>query len=635
MGKIIKTNLPLLKIGLLAFIFLFAFSIGAQTIQNQTQFQIDPVTQYLQENYGVSSIEELRAKLMQQYLVKSGTDVLYSSGDASDAIQWAIDHNDIYNGLKIEPYPYGGTSTYKPPNMQSLTVPSRIVYGFNPLAELSALSLSGICFLAVLSVPKFGKKLLKKKWLIYPIIIAFVFYAGFLVGRTVAQISYPNIYLDSLPSTATYTIETDGNGNYWATRYDGKIAFSGTDAAAVIQWALDNLTSGRTWMEKVVVKGTFEVSTTISIPSYTVLDIQGIIKSAESPQTFNVIEVVGTAETPVTHVVIENGCVDGNSANDSDTAPDGTRNCIIVNHARNVVVRNVHLLNGYHNGLNFYDDTQNCYAIGCYVENCGLHGILTKGIKNVIAHCFVTNTLIWDGIQVQSHQNSIIGNACYNNTYFGIDLHEGGYANTVIGNICRGNYVGITSDGEYHSIIGNICYLNTKQGISVQSSHTTVIGNICYDNSAPPANPGQWCGILIFDCSDVIVTGNQCFDSRETGKTQKYGLRFTGTVDGVIVANNDFRGNFWGSVTGADVPTNAIFINNLGFVTENSGTATIPSGTSVVFEHGLAGTPTQVFASFNSTNYGGWTWTANSTHITITVANTGSYTVYWRAYYEP
>jgi len=68
--------------------------------------------------------------------------------------------------------------------------------------------------------------------------------------------------------------------------------------------------------------------------------------------------------------------------------------------------------------------------------------------------------------------------------------------------------------------------------------------------------------------------------------------------------------------------------------TENSGTATF-SGTSVEIAHGLAGTPDQVFASFNSTGYSGYTWTANSTHITITVANTGDYTVYWRAYYEP
>ena len=73
---------------------------------------------------------------------------------------------------------------------------------------------------------------------------------------------------------------------------------------------------------------------------------------------------------------------------------------------------------------------------------------------------------------------------------------------------------------------------------------------------------------------------------------------------------------------------------NSNYVTENSGTATF-SGTSVSFAHGLAGTPTGVWASFNSTGYGGWTWTANSTHITITVANTGDYTVYWWAEYKP
>ena len=99
------------------------------------------------------------------------------------------------------------------------------------------------------------------------------------------------------------------------------------------------------------------------------------------------------------------------------------------------------------------------------------------------------------------------------------------------------------------------------------------------------------------------------------------------------IKNNIVSGNKDGAIrigSGANYEIE----NNVGFVTKNVGTITF-SGTSVTFTHGLAGTPTQVFASFNSTGYGGWSWSANSTHITITVANSGDYTVYWRAYYEP
>jgi len=72
-----------------------------------------------------------------------------------------------------------------------------------------------------------------------------------------------------------------------------------------------------------------------------------------------------------------------------------------------------------------------------------------------------------------------------------------------------------------------------------------------------------------------------------------------------------------------------------GYVTENSGTATISSSTSVTFEHGLAGTPTHVEVGWKDTGYGDWKWTANSTHITITVTNSGTYSFSWRAYYKP
>ena len=53
-----------------------------------------------------------------------------------------------------------------------------------------------------------------------------------------------NIYLDDIPSTATYTIYTDGT-EYWAVRHDGKIpsGMSGIDDDAVIQYAIDNCTS--------------------------------------------------------------------------------------------------------------------------------------------------------------------------------------------------------------------------------------------------------------------------------------------------------------------------------------------------------------------------------------------------------
>ena len=73
----------------------------------------------------------------------------------------------------------------------------------------------------------------------------------------------------------------------------------------------------------------------------------------------------------------------------------------------------------------------------------------------------------------------------------------------------------------------------------------------------------------------------------------------------------------------------------VGYVTENSGTATITASTTVTFNHGLAGTPTHVECGFKTLGYGSWSWSATSTQITITVATSGSYTFSWHAEYNP
>jgi hypothetical protein len=78
-----------------------------------------------------------------------------------------------------------------------------------------------------------------------------------------------------------------------------------------------------------------------------------------------------------------------------------------------------------------------------------------------------------------------------------------------------------------------------------------------------------------------------------------------------------------------------IFRDITNFVTENSGATTISASTTVTFNHGLAGTPTGVWASFSSTAVTGWKWTATSTSVTITVTPSGTYTVYWYAEYKP
>jgi len=103
----------------------------------------------------------------------------------------------------------------------------------------------------------------------------------------------------------------------------------------------------------------------------------------------------------------------------------------------------------------------------------------------------------------------------------------------------------------------------------------------------------------------------------------------------LVIESNSFFNNTAGALILTEPPQSARIKFNIGYATENSGTAIISASTTVKFNHGLAGTPDFVYASFNSTTYGSWTWTATSTEITITVATSGSYEVYWYAEFIP
>jgi hypothetical protein len=83
----------------------------------------------------------------------------------------------------------------------------------------------------------------KKVFKIFSVILIVIL--SFSLGYVVAEAGFsaPNIYLDDLPSSATYTIKTDGI-YYWAVRYDGKICFTSTNCSYVICSTADSIPTG-------------------------------------------------------------------------------------------------------------------------------------------------------------------------------------------------------------------------------------------------------------------------------------------------------------------------------------------------------------------------------------------------------
>ena len=259
--------------------------------------------------------------------------------------------------------------------------------------------------------------------------------------------------------------------------------------------------------------------------------------------------------------------------------------------------------------------------------------------------------------QTHTHGVTVTGNTITglvpssNKTKVGIYLHTdqqaGGHDNikdvVVSGNTMVNMLNGIVLMGQYISCTGNIAENCTSGiilgGASAQdypdcATHSIISDNILKGfNKTAVANLENYGIYLSYHAFDNKISDNYIEDFY-------YGIRDYGTV---YCGNNTIRHNdIYNCTAPINVTgTNTLIHGNVGFVTENSGTATNTTATTFVFNHGLAGNPQTnggVWASFNTTAISGWSWTATSTQITITVSGSSLpeiMAVYFNAVYKP
>src|SRR3990167_4263956 len=157
-------------------------------------------------------------------------------------------------------------------------------------------------------------------------------------------------------------------------------------------------------------------------------------------------------------------------------------------------------------------------------------------------------------------------------------------------------------------------------------SHNKIYNNVNYGIRVDTQKAGT-------HLKGLICSHNEVFDNK-TPHTQLYGIAITANGAGVIadqiiftdnlIYDNDSYQVSFGVGASASM-TNFIARNNIGFVTENSGTGTIASGaTTVVITHGLSVIPTADDITVIPTNGMGnaskfWITTLTSTQFTINV----------------
>lgn len=110
-------------------------------------------------------------------------------------------------------------------------------------------------------------------------LLLLAFWAGFIFASP--GFTAPNIYMDDIPSSASYVVKTDGT-YFWAVRYDGKLLWSGTDDDNVIQGAINNSSAiGGTVFVKA---GTYSASVTLkdNVTLYVEKGASGVTVSFDS-----------------------------------------------------------------------------------------------------------------------------------------------------------------------------------------------------------------------------------------------------------------------------------------------------------------------------------------------------------------
>jgi len=244
------------------------------------------------------------------------------------------------------------------------------------------------------------------------------------------------------------------------------------------------------------------------------------------------------------------------------------------------------------------------------IHDCGQHGIFVEGtsMELVIASNKISTTkqtqTSGDGIALSGVTKSIVSGNSVEDGYAGISIIS-----------CSGITVA-------NNHVANM----ERLGINTwRAQNSTVIGNVV-KNCGTAGVSGAQAGIQLNGDATTnnlynVVVGNRCFDDQAT-KTQLYGIEEKGTSNYNLIEGNNVVGNKTVGIT--KVGANTIVRNNQGYVTENSGSATVASGTtSVTVNHGLATTPTriQVTPRENPTNAVSFWWvdTLTTTQFTIHV----------------
>jgi len=468
--------------------------------------------------------------------------------------------------------------------------------------------------------------------------------------------------IQSVP--ASYVIWKDGTTYRAECLIKGGTDYSGTDAATVINNAINATTNGSIFIKK---------AEYICSSGIDVLNKTNFAMFAEPGATLKKTANFSDALYSGYPLLTIEGCanvhlsgltLDGNSSGQNNL----DHYELEIQNSNKVWVDNVHIKNPYYIGLVVSSAKGDCKQI--FFDNIEVEGTIVKTngslvyFSNTAYPIYITNSYFHDTNNQAIYSNSgilSIDNCVFYNcaqsasTTVAVDFRStmtagvindctfyGTLQNVAIGTTCTGTVI---SNCYIQDCIGNQmidvggsdvtinnCFLQgnatVNKGISLHYGNNHRVANCTLKDFTKAANNGIALGVH-------GTGGHKIINNIISGST--FGIWMEGpTVKNYLVSNL-----FTGNTTDIKIISGEFdYFMNDGYVTEKSGTATISNGTSsVVVTHDLAGTPTNVRVSGTHSEVANlYVDSVTSTQFTIHAKDgnvTADRTVYWYAEYKP
>jgi hypothetical protein len=372
---------------------------------------------------------------------------------------------------------------------------------------------------------KIPKTVKTKTYLASLILVSLIFLSTIAYVASNGGFNPPDIYLDDLPSTVEYAVSTDGS-YCWATRYDGKIGFYGTNFATVMTSVITELYGSGTGTGGSIRlrAGAYYTSTTIDVKPG--IHIWGEGRGGSDDYTKLSTVIFATADISIfrfdfptqgyhsgLHLLFLDGLFNVATKGIVDvTCSNGNVGDIFLEDLSIIRGKYGIRLSNSHASNRIW----NVFIERCFIEQCSSSAILLDSSTNQ-----------------QIFQCRILANH-----FFGNNFDSGNGAIEIDGHETRG---GVISENTFELEQRNAIYMTDE------ADGWTISNNVIIDAGQGTTN--TYSGIKLVNVDYISITGNIVIN-RASNK-MKYGYEADNDCSYLAVFGNVFKGQSGGASYGS------------------------------------------------------------------------------------